>query len=109
MNNDWLLLIVAILFEVIATSCLKLSVGMTKLWPTLLVLMGYAIAFLLLSKVVLTLPLGITYALWSGIGIISIVIIGLFAYKQVPTQGQLVGIAMITTGVIIVNLFDSHP
>ena len=56
-----------------------------------------------------TIPLGITYALWSGIGIIAIVLVALLAYKQVPSPGQLVGIAMITAGVIIVNLTGKHP
>ena len=65
---------------------------------------------LLLSLVVQkTIPLGITYALWSGIGIVAIVLVGLFAYKQVPSPGQLVGIATITAGVIIVNLTSKHP
>jgi small multidrug resistance pump len=59
--------------------------------------------------VVLILPLGITYALCSGIGIIAIVLVGLLAYKQVPSAGQLVGIATITAGVIIVNLSGKHP
>ena len=83
--------------------------GMTKTWPTIFVLLAYTLAVWLLSKVVLILPLGITYALWSGIGIIAIVLVGLLAYKQVPSAGQLVGICMITAGVIIVNLTGKHP
>jgi small multidrug resistance pump len=82
---------------------------MTKTWPTIFVLLAYTLAVWLLSKVVLILPLGITYALWSGIGIIAIVLVGLLAYKQVPSAGQLVGIATITAGVIIVNLSGKHP
>ena len=95
--------------EVIGTSCLKLSEGFSKPIPTLVVLVSYATAMLLLSRVVQTIPLGITYALWSGIGIVAIVLVGLFAYKQVPSPGQLVGIATITAGVIIVNLTGKHP
>ena len=93
----------------IGTSCLKLSEGFSKPIPTLVVLVAYATAMLLLSRVVQTIPLGITYALWSGIGIVAIVLVGLFAYKQVPSPGQLVGIATITAGVIIVNLTSKHP
>ena len=80
-----------------------------RTWPTIFVLLAYTLAVWLLSKVVLILPLGITYALWSGIGIIAIVLVGLLAYKQVPSAGQLVGIATITAGVIIVNLTGKHP
>ena len=109
MNKAWVLLLFAITSEVIGTSCLKLSEGFSKPIPTLVVLAAYATSMLLLSRVVQTIPLGITYALWSGIGIIAIVLVGLFAYKQVPSLGQLVGIATITAGVIIVNLTGKHP
>ena len=109
MPAPWILLLVAIGSEVIGTSCLKLSEGFSKPIPTLVVLVTYATAMLLLSRVVQTIPLGITYALWSGIGIVAIVLVGLFAYKQVPSPGQLVGIATITAGVIIVNLTGKHP
>ena len=109
MAAPWILLFLAITSEVIGTSCLKLSEGFSKPIPTLVVLVTYATAMLLLSRVVQTIPLGITYALWSGIGIVAIVLVGLFAYKQVPSPGQLVGIATITAGVIIVNLTGKHP
>ena len=109
MNKAWVLLLFAITSEVIGTSCLKLSEGFSKPIPTLVVLLAYATSMLLLSRVVQTIPLGITYALWSGIGIVAIVLVGLFAYKQVPSPGQLVGIATITAGVIIVNLTGKHP
>jgi small multidrug resistance pump len=109
MNKAWVLLLFAITSEVIGTSCLKLSEGFSKPIPTLVVLVAYSTSMLLLSRVVQTIPLGITYALWSGIGIVAIVLVGLFAYKQVPSPGQLVGIATITAGVIIVNLTGKHP
>ena len=109
MNKAWVLLLFAITSEVIGTSCLKLSEGFSKPIPTLVVLVAYSTSMLLLSRVVQTIPLGITYAIWSGIGIVAIVLVGLFAYKQVPSPGQLVGIATITAGVIIVNLTGKHP
>ena len=109
MNKAWVLLLFAITSEVIGTSCLKLSEGFSKPIPTLVVLVAYATSMLLLSRVVQTIPLGITYALWSGFGIIAIVLVGLLAYKQVPSPGQVVGIATITAGVIIVNLTGKHP
>ena len=102
--NPLLLLLLAVSAEIVGTSCLKLTQGFSRPWPTLLVLVAYGIAFLLLSRVVDTIPLGITYALWSGIGIVAIVLIGVLAYRQVPTPAQLVGIGLITAGVITVNL-----
>jgi len=105
----WLVLIGAIGCEVIGTSFLKMSEGFSKPLPTLVVIAAYASSMLFLSRAVQTIPLGITYALWSGIGIIAIVLVGLLAYKQVPSPGQLAGIALITSGVIIVNLTGQHP
>ena len=100
----WLLLLLAIAAEVVGTSCLKLSAGMSRPLPTLVVLAAYGSSMLLLSRVVQTIPLGITYALWSGVGIVAIVLVGLLAYRQVPSPGQLVGIGLIAAGVVIVNL-----
>ena len=96
----------AITAEVIGTSCLRLSEGMSRPVPTILVFTAYAIAMVLLSKVVLSIPLGITYALWSGIGTVVIVLVGRFAYGQMLNTSQLIGIGLITAGVAIVNLMD---
>ena len=104
MSNPWALLLLAISAEVIGTSCLRLSEGMTRLWPTLLVFTAYAIAMALLSRVVLSIPLGLTYALWSGIGTVVIVLVGRFAYSQLLNPTQLIGIGLITAGVVLVNL-----
>lgn len=103
-TSPWLLLLLAIAAEVLGTSCLRLSAGMTRPLPTLVVLGAYATAMLLLSRVVQTLPLGLTYALWSGIGIVAIVLVGVVAYHQIPGPQQLVGIGLITLGVVVVNL-----
>ena len=104
MSNPWSMLMLAISAEVIGTSCLRLSEGMTKPLPTVLVFGAYAIAMALLSKVVLSIPLGLTYALWSGIGTIAIVLVGRFAYSQLLSPAQLFGIGLITAGVVLVNL-----
>ena len=111
MNSPWVLLLLAIGAEVVGTSCLKLSQGFSRPVPTLVVLSAYAISMTLMSRVVQVLPMGLTYALWSGIGIVAIVLIGLLLYHQVPTHGQLVGMALITAGVITVNLSSTtgHP
>ena len=103
-NNPWALLLLAISAEVIGTSFLRLSEGMTRPGPTVLVFSAYAIAMALLSKVVMSIPLGITYALWSGIGTVAIVLVGHFAYQQMMGVGHLIGIALITAGVVLVNL-----
>ena len=104
MSQPWTLLLLAITAEVIGTSCLRLSEGMTRPLPTLLVFGAYAIAMALLSRVVLSIPLGLTYALWSGIGTVVIVLVGRFAYSQLLNPTQLIGIGLITAGVVIVNL-----
>jgi small multidrug resistance pump len=103
-SHPWLLLGLAIAAEVLGTSFLKLSAGMTRPGPTLLVLAAYAVAMLLMARVVLVLPLGLTYAIWSGLGIMATVVVGVLAYRQIPTPGQLVGLALIVAGVVIVNL-----
>ena len=104
MSSPWILLLLAIAAEVLGTSCLKLSDGFSRPIPTLVVLSAYAVSMTLMSRVVQVIPMGLTYALWSGIGILAIVIVGVLAYRQVPTPGQLVGMALITAGVITVNL-----
>ena len=100
----WILLLLAIAAEVLGTSLLKLSAGFSRPLPSLLVVAAYSTSMLLLSRVVQTIPLGITYALWSGVGIVAIVLVGLLAYREVPSPGQLVGMSLITAGVITVNL-----
>ena len=104
LTNPWTLLLLAISAEVIGTSCLRLSEGMTRPLPTLLVFTAYAIATGLLSKVVMSIPLGITSALWGGIGTVVIVLVGRFAYSQLLNPTQLIGIGLITAGVVLVNL-----
>ena len=104
MSQPWPLLLLAITAEVIGTSFLRLSEGMTRPLPTLLVFGAYAIAMVLLSRVVMSIPLGLTYALWSGIGTVVIVLVGRFAYSQLLNPTQLIGIGLITAGVVIVNL-----
>ena len=103
----WMLLLLAIAAEVVGTSCLKLSDGFSRLVPSVVVVLAYSTSMLLLSQVVKSIPLGIAYAMWSGIGIIAIVLVGLLVYRQTPTCMQLFGMALITAGVVIVNLSGS--
>ncbi|MBI3311098.1 MAG: multidrug efflux SMR transporter, partial [Serratia liquefaciens] len=80
--SGFMYLTMAIVAEVIATTMLKASEGFTRLWPSLVVVVGYAVAFWGLSMVVKTMPLGIVYAIWSGMGIVLVSIAAVFVYQQ---------------------------
>src|SRR5690606_1848544 len=80
--KNWLFLLVAILAEVAATSLLKLSEGFTRLWPSLAVVAGYGLAFYFLSLTLRSIPVGVAYAVWSGLGIVLVTLVAWFAYGQ---------------------------
>ena len=96
----------AVLSEVIATAALKLSEGFTKLTPSIVVVVGYGFSFYLLSLSLKVLPIGIAYALWSGIGIILTVIAGIVLWKESMDWGRALGIALIMAGILVINLFS---
>jgi small multidrug resistance pump len=100
------LLVIAILFEVVATSALKLTNGFTNLLPSLVAVSGYALAFYFLSLPLRTMPVGIVYALWSGVGIVLVTAIGWVWFRQALDVPALVGMGFIMVGVIIINLFS---
>lgn len=99
-------LIIAICGEVLATSALKAAEGFTKPLPSVIVVVGYAVAFYFLSLTLKTIPVGITYAYWSGIGIILVSLIGWLWYGQRLDLPALIGMVFIIIGVIIMNLFS---
>lgn len=99
-------LLLAITAEVIATSALKAADGFTRPIPTLIVAIGYSVAFFLLSLIVQTMPLGIVYAIWSGAGIVLVAAVAAVWLKQVPDLPAVIGIGLILAGVVIVNLFS---
>lgn len=99
-------LLLAILFETVATSCLKLSEQFTRLIPSLFCAACYGASFYFLSHVLRTLPVGIAYAVWSGLGIVLISLIGKFAFKQHLDLPACIGLGLIITGVIVVNVFS---
>lgn len=105
--NATVALIIAIAVEVIATSALKASDGFTRPVPTAITLIGYAIAFYCLSLALRSIPVGIAYAIWSGIGIVAISIIGLLLFGQRLDWPAIAGIALILAGVLVLNLFSS--
>ena len=99
-------LAVAILAEVIATSALKASEGFSRLVPSLVVVVGYGIAFFCLSLTLRTIPVGIVYAIWSGVGIVLIALAGYFVFGQVLDAPALIGMGLIVAGVLVINLFS---
>ena len=102
----WIYLSVAILAEVAATSALRSAEGFTRLLPSMIVVAGYGTAFFFLSLTLKTIPLGIAYAVWSGAGIALISLIGYFYYRQSLDLPAVLGIVMIMTGVVVINLFS---
>ncbi|GAB6070441.1 SMR family transporter [Thiomicrorhabdus hydrogeniphila] len=99
-------LALAVVFEVIATSFLKLSEGFTNLWPSVIVVVGYSLAFFFLSQTLKHLPLGLTYALWAGLGVIVLNIVGIVLFKQVPDTAAWLGMGLIMAGVIVIQIFS---
>ncbi len=104
--NAYLALALAIVAEVIGTSALKASEGFTRLWPSLIVAVGYALSFYFLTAVLRTVPVGIAYAIWSGLGIVLITVVAYFAYGQTIDAPGLAGMALIIAGVVVINLFS---
>lgn len=103
---SWLYLSIAIFAEIIATSALKSAAGFTRLWPSLITATGYAIAFFFLSLSLRTIPVGIAYAVWSGVGIVAIALIGLWFFQQQLDLAAYIGIGLIIAGVVVLNLFS---
>ncbi|MFC3151521.1 DMT family transporter [Litoribrevibacter euphylliae] len=104
--KNWIFLCVAIVSEVIATSALKQSDGFTKLAPSIVVVVGYGIAFYLLALTLRTIPMGVSYAIWSGLGVALITLVGWLQYDQKLDAAAIIGIAMIISGVIVMNVFS---
>ncbi len=102
----WLFLMMAILTEVIATSALKASAGFTRLLPSIIVVAGYAISFYMMSLALEAIPVGIAYAIWSGIGIVLITAIAWVLYGQTLDMWAIIGISFIIIGVVILNLLS---
>jgi len=99
-------LIIAIVGEVIGTSLLKMSDGMSKPWPTCASILAYGVTFYFLSLTLRTIPTGIAYAIWSGVGIVLITIIGWVFFKQVLDLAALCGLGLILAGVLVIQLLS---
>jgi len=97
---------IAIIGEVVATSFLRASAGFTQLVPSIIVVVGYGITFYFFSLALQTIPVGIGYAIWSGVGIVLISIIAYFVYGQSLDLPAIIGIGLILAGVLVINLFS---
>ncbi|MFI1093772.1 DMT family transporter [Streptomyces sp. NPDC020917] len=100
----YVLLALAIAAEVCATSCLKLTDGYTRLWPTVAVAAGYVLSFVLLGRALTRIPVSVAYAVWSGAGTAAVVAIGALAFGETPGRSQWAGIALVVVGVVVINV-----
>jgi len=104
--HHWILLGLAILAEVVGTSAMKASEGFSKVFPSLITVVFYGIAFYLLSLTLRTIPVGIAYAVWSGVGIVLISLVAWVLYGQKLDLAGLIGMGLIISGVIVLNVFS---
>ena len=104
--NRWAYLGFAIISEVIATASLKSTEGFTKLIPSAIVLIGYCAAFYFLSLTLDTIPVGVAYAVWSGVGIVGIAILSMIFYGQSLDLGSVIGMALIIAGIVVMRLYS---
>ena len=106
MNQAAITLTIAIISEVIATTALKATEGFTKWLPSLVVVVGYGLSFYMLSLTLKYIPVGMVYAIWSGVGIVLITLLGWAVYDQKINLGVALGMGLIIVGVALVNLFS---
>ena len=104
----YVFLIAAIAAEVFGTSLLKSTEGFSRLWPTIGCLTGYVLAFVFLSQAVKTVPVGIAYAMWSGLGTAAIVAIGAAFLGEPLTATKIFGLGLVVSGVVVLNLGGAH-
>lgn len=104
--NHWVALGIAIIAEVVATSMLKTTNEFTRLWPSVVVVLGYMAAFYFMTLSLRVLPVGIMYAIWAGLGIVLVAVIGWVVHKQSLDLPAILGMAMIIGGVVVINLFS---
>ena len=100
----WVYLLLAIVSEVVATSALKSSESFSRLWPSVLTVVGYGVAFYLLSLTLGEMPVGIAYAIWSGVGIVLVSLAAVVLFGQKLDLPALIGMGLIVAGVIVINV-----
>lgn len=107
--QTFLILFFAILSEVIGTVALKLSNGFTKPMPSVVVVIGYGASFYLLSLALKVMPIGVAYAIWSGVGLILTVIAGMILWRETLDWARVVGILLILVGIVFINVISKSP
>lgn len=105
--QQWIFLSIAIVSEVAATSALKACEGFSRLWPSLIVLVGYGTALFFLSLTLKTIPVGVVYAIWSGVGIALIALVAWIFFGQSLDVPAIVGLLLIVAGVVVLNVFST--
>ena len=108
---SWATLLIAIVAEVIATSAIKASDGFSKLLPSAITVLGYGVAFYCLSLTLRHIPVGVAYAVWSGLGVVLITAVSWVLFGQKLDAPALIGMGLIVAGVVVMNVFsksDSH-
>ena len=106
MFKNWLFLFVSIVSEVVATSALKSSEGFSRFWPSVIVVIGYSIAFYCLALTLRVIPMGVVYAIWSGIGVVLITLVGWFLFEQKLDLPAVLGNGLVAAGVVVMNVFS---
>jgi multidrug transporter EmrE-like cation transporter len=106
---QFIYLALAIASEITATSALKLSSGLSRPLPTMVMVIGYAFAFYFLSVCLKTLPLSIVYAVWAGVGTVGVVLVGVMLFRETIAPMQYLGISLIIAGVVLLNLAKLRP
>ena len=103
----WTFLAMAIFSEIVATSSLKSTEGFTNLIPSVIVLVGYSAAFYFLSLTLNEIPIGIAYAIWSGVGIVGIAIVAMIFHEQNLDAGAMIGMGLIILGIIVMRTYST--
>jgi len=104
--NKWLYLLGAILAEVTATSALKATDSFRRLWPSVVVIVGYALSFYLVSLTLEDIPVGVAYAIWSGLGLTLITLVASVLYDQRLDAPAIIGMSLILAGIVVMNVFS---
>ncbi len=107
LTHAYIFLVIAIAFEVVATSFLKDTYGFTKLYPSIIVVTSLCVCLYLMSHTMKFIPVGIVYATWAALGIVAITIVATFKYKQVPNISTIIGLSLIVIGVVVVHLMNN--
>jgi small multidrug resistance pump len=104
----YLYLAIAIIAEVSATSALKASAEFTRVIPSLIVIIGYGVSLYFMTLVLKTMPVGITYAIWAGLGIVLVAIVGAIVYQEIPDTAAIIGMSLIIAGVVVIHVFEKQ-